>query len=484
MLLIVDDSETSRYVKGRILRQAGYEVAEAATGAEALAAIKALRPDLMLLDIGLPDMNGFEVCQRVKSDPATAWLMVLEISATYVHAADTAWALESGADACLTEPIEPAVLLATVRSLLRLRDTQENLSRTNATLNGIISSSPAAIITLDAAGAIRAWNPAAEKIFGWTEAELIGKPPPCMSGNGNDDLRELVQHSLEGVETRYACKNGAQVDVAVLRAPLHSGNGAPAGSVLMALDISSRKQAEEQREQLHQREREARRAAEEASRAKDQFLAVLSHELRSPLNAILTWVSFLQKGNADSRKGAQALDAIERNARLQTELIGDLLDVSRIITGKLRLDIGLVDLASVVDAALETVRPAADSKRIRIATTLEPVSSVAGDPARLQQVVWNLLSNAVKFTGNGGAIELSLSQADGQIRLLVRDTGIGIAAEFLPRVFERFRQADASSTRSEGGLGLGLAIVRHLVELHGGTVRADSKGIGHGAAFT
>jgi PAS domain S-box-containing protein len=251
------------------------------------------------------------------------------------------------------------------------------------------------------------------------------------------------------------------------------------------IDISERKQAEEEREELLLREQAAREAAETANRIKDEFLAVLSHELRTPLNPILGWVKLLRTRQLDEEKKAIALETIERNAQLQTQLIGDLLDVSRILQGKLSLNISQVDLAATIAAAKETVRLAAEAKSIEIHTEIAPdVQPFMGDASRLQQVVWNLLSNAVKFTPTGGEVKVKLETTSTYTQIQVSDTGKGITPEFLPYVFESFRQADSATTRKFGGLGLGLAIVRNIVEMHGGTVCADSLGEDKGATFT
>ena len=250
-------------------------------------------------------------------------------------------------------------------------------------------------------------------------------------------------------------------------------------------DISDRKRTEAEREQILQREQAARESAERANRLKDEFLAVLSHELRSPLNPILGWSRLLQDRKLDKVRTTHALETIERNAKLQVQLIDDLLDVSRILQGKLSLNVAPVNLATAITAALETVRLAAAAKTIQIQTILEPeVGQVLGDSGRLQQVIWNLVSNAVKFTPPGGRVEIRLEPVEAQAQITVSDTGKGIPRNFLPHVFEYFRQADSATTRQFGGLGLGLAIVRQIVELHGGTVRADSSGEGQGATFT
>jgi signal transduction histidine kinase len=236
---------------------------------------------------------------------------------------------------------------------------------------------------------------------------------------------------------------------------------------------------------LYKASQEARMVAEKANRAKDEFLATLSHELRTPLTPILGWTVMLRSGNLDQTGILRGLEVIERNVRVQTQLIEDLLDVSRIVTGKLRVDVRPIELVPVIEAGLDAVRPSADAKDIAVVVDLEPRAvRVLGDPDRLQQVVWNLASNAVKFTARGGRMEVSLRQTDSHVLVIVHDTGKGIPPDFLPHVFERFRQADSTSTRKYGGLGLGLAIVRHLVELHGGTVQAESGGLDQGATFT
>ena len=239
-----------------------------------------------------------------------------------------------------------------------------------------------------------------------------------------------------------------------------------------------------QREELLRKEQDARETAEAAGRAKDQFLALLSHELRTPLNAVYGWARMLQSGQVREEAAARALDAVVRNANAQVQLIDDLLDVSRVITGKMRLDVRPLDLEAVVEAALDAVRPAAEAKGIRLQKLLDPwAGPTTGDPSRLQQVVWNLLANAVKFTPKGGRVEVHLRRVDSHVEIVVSDTGEGIAPAILPYVFDRFRQADSSSTRAHSGLGLGLALVKHLVELHGGSVAARSAGEGQGATF-
>ena len=267
--------------------------------------------------------------------------------------------------------------------------------------------------------------------------------------------------------------------------PLRNQDGNIIGWFGTSTDIQDRKQAEAERDQLLESERAARTEAEHASRMKDEFVATLSHELRTPLTAILGWAQMLKRRDSQDSLVAEGLETIERNARAQTQIIEDLLDMSRIVSGKIRLDVQLIELADVIDAALSTVQPAAESKGIRLQKIIDPrVSPVHGDASRLQQIVWNLLSNAVKFTPKGGRVQIALQRINSHIEINVSDTGEGIAPDFLPYLFERFRQADASTTRPHAGLGIGLALVKHLTELHGGTVSASSPGKEQGSTFT
>jgi CheY-like chemotaxis protein/anti-sigma regulatory factor (Ser/Thr protein kinase) len=266
---------------------------------------------------------------------------------------------------------------------------------------------------------------------------------------------------------------------------VRDGSGRIVGASKIARDITERRRTEQEREELLARERRARADAERANRAKDDFLATLSHELRTPLNAILGWTHVLGTARRDPDMIDRALETITRNAKQQARLIEDLLDVSAILGGKLRLDIRPVDLEALLTAALDSIRPAADAKGIQLGTRFAPPAGpMRGDPERLQQVFWNLLSNAVKFTGTGGRVDVTLEFAADRAVVRVSDTGIGIRPDVLPDIFERFRQADSSITRTHGGLGLGLAIARQIVEMHGGRVEAESPGEGRGTTMT
>jgi PAS domain S-box-containing protein len=286
------------------------------------------------------------------------------------------------------------------------------------------------------------------------------------------------------IEKRYVRKDGAIIWALVNWTIVRDDEGRPLLSVANIQDITARKQAEAEREELLLRERAARETAEAATRSKDEFLAVVSHELRSPLNAILGYAALLRYGGMDVREIEKAAEVIERSGKAQAHLIDDLLDTARIISGKLRLAVGPVDLVSVIEESVQTIHPAAEAKGVSLQANLPPeIGQITGDPVRLQQVVWNLLSNAVKFTPQGGRVEAQLERVDPHIRITVSDTGKGISPDFMPYVFDRFHQSDASSARRHGGLGLGLALVKYLVELHGGTIEATSAGEGQGAAF-
>jgi len=286
-------------------------------------------------------------------------------------------------------------------------------------------------------------------------------------------------------EHRVRRHDGEWRHFAVKAEPVMEPDGTIREWVGVHTDITERKSMEVARAVLLEKERQARAEAERNGRIKDEFLATLSHELRTPMTAILGWGALLRKDiEAFPEVARQGFEVIDRNARLQAKIIEDLLDMSRIISGKIRLDVQRINLVEVIEAAMSTVRPAAEAKNIRLHDTLDPtVGMVRADPGRLRQVLWNLISNAIKFTGRDGRVEVSLTHRNGQALIVVRDTGQGIKPEFLPFVFDRFRQADSSSTRRHGGLGLGLAIVKQLVELHGGSVRAHSEGEGQGSAF-
>ena len=344
----------------------------------------------------------------------------------------------------------------------------------------LVELSPDAIF-VNAGGQIAYANAKAIQLFGASDpSQLLGRSPlDFVAAESRDLIRGRIQRlsvepiSVGAIEEYWVRLDGTRVAVEAASSSIPWQRGTAIQMILR--DISERKRAEEEKSRLLASERVARSNAEHANRMKDEFLATLSHELRTPLNAILGWSQLLRGGNAEKDELNQGLDTIERNARAQTQLIEDLLDMSRIISGKLRLDIQRVVPSSFIKAAIETIRPAAEAKGIRLEPILDPAAGpVAGDPNRLQQIVWNLLSNAVKFTPRGGKVQIILARVNSNIEITVSDTGQGILADFLPFMFERFRQQDARTTRRHGGLGLGLSIVKQLVDLHGGAVEAGS----------
>ncbi len=418
-LLIVDDSPEDRALYRRLLAQDAehaYEFLEAETGEEGLSTALEERPDCLLLDYRLPDVDGLEFLAQLLREERLIPVIVLTGQGNESVAVE---AMKAGAQdyllkgAVSRDRLQHAVQNAIEKVSLRAKVEQRTaeLARANDALRTM-----------------------------YDELEILVQQRTAELSIANEELKK---------------------------------------------EIRNREWAEQERARLLVLEKGARRQAEEANRMKDEFLATLSHELRTPLNAILGWIQVLRAGKLDETAAARAMETIERNARVQAQLIADLLDVSRIITGKLRLDFRPVELHRIIDAALETVRPAADAKGIHLAVSLGRMGSPAlGDSDRLQQVVWNLLSNAVKFTPRGGRVEVALQELGASAVIRVTDSGIGIREDFLPFVFDRFRQAESTSTRSHGGLGLGLSIVRHLIELHGGMVEVDSPGEGLGATFT
>jgi PAS domain S-box-containing protein len=357
-------------------------------------------------------------------------------------------------------------------------------------LAAIVNSSDDAIVSKTLGGIIVSWNPAAEQMFGWTAGEVVGKSITIIVPEDRlDEERHVIEQlrrgqSIDHYETLRVRKDGVQIPISLTVSPIRDLSGTIVGASKIARDISDRRRVEEERERLLAQEQAARADAERASRVKDDFLATLSHELRTPLTSIMGWVRMLRQRTLDDRAAERALEIVDRNTQALTRLVEDILDVSSITMGRFRLENVPVDLAAVIPAAVDAVRHAATAKNIRLDVTLDAtVRPVAGDAGRLQQVVWNLLSNAVKFTPDGGHVAVSLAPSGSYAELRVVDDGQGISPEFAPRLFDRFTQHDASTTRQHGGLGMGLAIVRHLVELHGGTARAESPGLGRGATF-
>jgi signal transduction histidine kinase len=409
-ILLVDDHEENLLALEAILTDESYNLVRARSGREALREVLARDFAIILLDVAMPDLDGYETASIIRQRDRSRDTPIIFLTANYRTDMHVFRGYSVGAVDYIFKPFSPEILTSKVAVFVELYNKREALKRHSEALQ-----------------------------------------------RAHDELEDRVRARTREIAT--------------------------ANDALRA-EIAERERIELERLDLLERERRARAEAESVNRLKDEFLATLSHELRTPLNAILGWSHLLTSGKTNAATSQRALSVIRNNAMAQSQLIEDILDVSRIISGKLRLSVGPVDLVEVIEAALDSVSPAAEAKCITIARELGALEPIAGDRDRLQQVFWNLLSNAVKFTPREGRVTVRLRRQGDDAVISVEDNGIGITTDFLPYVFDRFRQADGSATRRHGGLGLGMAIVRYLVELHGGTVSADSGGENQGATFT
>jgi PAS domain S-box-containing protein len=389
------------------------------------------------------------------------------------------------------------------RDVTEERRAEEAIAEQREWFETTLESIGDAVIATDVQGRVEFMNPIAQHLTGWKLSDASKRNCKEVFRIVNEDTRRTVENPVTRVlaegtvvglanHTLLISADGTECPIDDSGAPIRSRDGRMVGVVLVFRDVTDRRRAElerrdaaAERERLLEAERAARGAAERANRVKDEFVAMVSHELRTPLNAMLGWTHLMTRQGADQGVIMRGVGVIERNTRVQAQLISDLLDISRIVSGKLSLDIRQVDLPTVISDAIDTVQKDADEKGVVIERRLaNTVGSIAGDPARLQQMVWNLISNAIKFTAKGGRVTVSLQRSGSDAAITVSDTGVGIKPDSLPHIFDRFQQADQSITRRFGGLGLGLSIVKHLVELHGGSIRAESPGDGQGASFT
>lgn len=576
-ILVVEDSPTQAQKLCFFLEDNGYSCQMASNGINALEKMESIEPALIIADVIMPEMDGFELARRVKTNPHWAEIPIILVTAL-TESSDVVRGLECGADNFITKPYHPEFLLTRIKHLLteralykgessdddlmlemdgrkhvikarrrqilgllmstydqcmqinrnlhsreqELKDAKSrfellhNISVTvggtfdldeilNNTLEEVTSSgyidAAAVFLTVDGdlqlkahrnlpKSLVQTWSSrdlSQTHLNDYSHGELFTTAPlePLRMGLNGTSPKAPDNAEFDGQLFIYAPIRAKGVTNGLFVAgPIGEPARAKALSEML-LGIANQLAVSVENVRLYESAQKALQQAEAASHAKDEFLALVSHELRAPLNAILGWANALLNKAVDDDMRRRALETIERSARAQSQLIEDLLDMGRIVSGKMRLEVRPVDLTDVINAALEVVRPAADAKSITLKTSLETQADIiSGDPDRLQQMVWNLLSNAIKFTQAGGQVELSLKRADPHVKMTVSDNGRGINREFLPHVFERFRQGDQSGGKRSAGLGLGLALVKQLVELHGGTITASSEGEGRGATFS
>ena len=475
---IVDDSPLEAELVRRALAPV-YRVEMFTDGASVIEQFASQQPpDAVVLDWRMPGISGIDVCHFLRGRPQTQALPILMLTVQNgTH--DLVQCLAAGADDFLAKPCDAAELSARVSVLVRTKRMHERVLSAERAVRSLLMQLPEGVLSVNGATEITFVNIEAQRMLARTADDLIGKKLeealPGVAGDkllpATEDPAPLADVTLDGRIYAPAVRRYAGVDATE--------------TTLSLRDVTSERRQAQERSQMLAAEQAARAQAEEASRAKDDFLAVVSHELRTPLNSILGWTRLLRAGYLEEDKRARALETIERSAVAQQKLVEDILDVSRIISGKMSIVSSRVNLGSAIKPSIDAVRPAAEAKAIEL--KLEgagPAPVVMGDPNRLQQIVSNLLSNAVKFTPRGGAVTVTLDLEGDAARIRVHDTGKGIHPDLLPHVFERFRQGDTGTSRSSGGLGLGLSIVRHLVDKHGGSVDAHSAGVGAGSTFT
>jgi PAS domain S-box-containing protein len=495
-ILMVDDHAPNLVALEAILQPLRQELVTATSGEDALRKVLASDFAVILMDVQMPGIDGLQTAKLIKERQRNRHVPIIFLTAIHKDPRNIFRGYEEGAVDYLLKPFEPQILRAKVQvfvdlwrmgellrrqqAMLRAQELVEVEKRSELRFHALTDSMPQCVWAAKADGEIyycnRVWREYAGDEAGITFFEAV---PEEEFVEVREEYRAAVRKGETLTREQQLRRHDGVYRWHLARmVPERDGLGRITGWICTATDIDENRR-------LLASEKEARSQAEIANRTKDEFLATVSHELRTPLNAILGWTRMLRSGAVEQKSMPRVLETIERNARAQTQLVEDILDVSRIIAGKMRVDIRFIDLHGVVRAALESVRPAAEARGVELAAEMTPESAeFCGDPDRLQQVIWNLLSNAIKFTPRGGRVSVSVDRQDSQARIVVSDTGSGIPRDFLPHVFDRFRQADSSITRAQGGLGLGLAIVRHLIEVHGGTVEARSDGENQGSTFT
>jgi PAS domain S-box-containing protein len=484
-VLVADDNQDLRDYLRRLLSP-HWAVEVVADGEAALERALASPPDLVLADVMMPKRDGFGLLRALRESPSTRTLPVILLSARAGEEARVE-GLDAGADDYLTKPFSARELLARVNAHLELarvrREAEQELRASEERFRGFADTAPAMLWVADPSGGCTFLSRAWYAFTGQAEEAALGRgwleavhPEDRDTADASFLAAEARQEPF-AIDYRLRRADGVYRWAIDAGAPHFDTEGNFIGYVGSVFDIDARKRAEAEREELLG-------VAERANRAKDEFLAVLSHELRSPMNAMLGWVRLLELERADPEFVLRAAETLKRNIDVQSQVINDLLDVSRIVSGRFEIESGRLNLEELVRHCVDSQQPSAQGRRIDLQLELVPGAvAVSGDPVRLQQAVANLLGNALKFTPAGGSVRVSVGRADGRARLCIEDSGVGIAPDVVPRLFERFWQAESSTTRRHGGLGIGLSIVKTIVELHGGEVHAESEGIGRGARF-
>lgn len=483
-VLVVDDNPVTCYATSRSLRAAGFRTIEADTGQSALD-LSLGDISAVVLDVHLPDIGGFEVCREIREREATRSLPIVHLSAAFIADTDKVAGLDAGADAYLTHPAEPAMLVATIQALVRARLAEQRVHQSEAKFRSIYEQAQSGIALIDDRGQFVDANPAMLEMMGRSAKEVLGRAVAEFSAPGHEAhiqyiITERSAQSLWREEVVFLDADGKLLH-------LEWSMAASVGSELRVAavsNVSNRIALEQERKLLLEREQAARAAAERYSRSKDDFVAVLSHELRNPLSAIMMNVHQLLR-RSPPEEFAKSLDAIKRNASTQARIISDILDVSRINSGKLALEREWIEPGTLISSSLDSLKAFMEAKHLTLSLDI-PNNSIKAflDPARFQQIFWNILNNAIKFSNEGGTLEVSLSTRDSQLLLTVRDHGKGIEPLFLDRIFEKFTQVATPGSRSAGGLGLGLSIVKHLVDLHAGEISITSAGLGLGTSVS
>jgi PAS domain S-box-containing protein len=496
-ILLVDDQSANLLALESILADMDQNLIRAESGRAALRALLEQEFAVILLDVQMPDLNGFETASLIRERDKSRDTPIIFLTALSRNETNVFRGYELGAVDYIFKPFHPEVLRAKVSvfvELFRKREAIKHQAQQLAQLSRqndlILKAAAEGIFGVDLNGTSTFVNPAAASMIGRHPEEVGGRDihsmlHPSVPGVATCDVRLCAFYgALHGervrdeVQDTFFRDDGTSFPVEFHASPIQDETGKPIGLVITFRDVTEKRAAA-----LAAENERRYREAEAQNRAKDNFLATLSHELRTPMTSILGWVQFLRAGDYSEEELIEALQMIESSAKLQKRLIDDMLDVSRIVLGKFHVDLRPIRLSEIVEAAVTTARPDAAERGVRLTSEIEPVEDlVEADATRLQQVIGNILSNAIKFTPAGKQVDLQLHRADGNLRIRVHDEGEGIEPGFLPHVFERLRQADASSKRS--GLGLGLAIARHIVDLHNGDIKAESDGLGKGATFT